>query len=86
MIRHIYGADMIYHETTYLDNMRETAEIRFHTTTRQAAMMARKAMVNKLLIGHFSSKYSVLNQFLSEAKEVFPNTELAIEGQLFEVH
>jgi ribonuclease Z len=86
MIRHIYGADMIYHETTYLDNMREMAETRFHTTTRQAAMMARKAMVNKLLIGHFSSKYSVLDQFLSEAKEVFPNTELAIEGHLFEVH
>lgn len=86
MIRHIYGADMIYHETTYLDNMREIAETRFHTTTRQAAMMARKAMVNKLLIGHFSSKYSVLDQFLSEAKEVFPNTELAVEGQLFEIH
>ncbi len=86
VIRHIYGADMIYHETTYLDNMREMAEMRFHTTTRQAAMIARKAMVNKLLIGHFSSKYSVLDQFLAEAKEIFPNTELAIEGQLFEIH
>ncbi|MDQ3683248.1 MAG: ribonuclease Z [Bacteroidota bacterium] len=86
MIRHIYGADMIYHETTYLYNMRAVAEMRFHTTTRQAAMMARKAMVKRLLIGHFSSKYSVLDQFLSETKEVFPNTELAIEGQLFEVH
>ena len=86
MIEHIYGADMIYHETTYLDSMREKAEIRFHTTTRQAAMIARKAMVNKLLIGHFSSKYSVLDQFLAEAKEIFPNTELAIEGQLFEIH
>ncbi len=86
MIEHIYGADMIYHETTYLDSMREKAEMRFHTTTRQAAMIARKAMVNKLLIGHFSSKYSVLDQFLAEAKEIFPNTELAIEGQLFEIH
>jgi ribonuclease Z len=63
MIEHIYGADMIYHETTYLDSMREKAEMRFHTTTRQAAMIARKAMVNKLLIGHFSSKYSVLPIF-----------------------
>jgi ribonuclease Z len=49
-------------------------------------MIARKAMVNKLLIGHFSSRYSVLDQFLAEAKEIFPNTELAMEGQLFEIH
>jgi ribonuclease Z len=82
----IYGADMIYHETTYLDNMREKAFERYHSTTKQAAEMARKAMVKKLLIGHFSSKYSSLEQFEMEAKEVFPNTEIAREGSVYEVH
>ncbi|MDB5250985.1 MAG: ribonuclease [Flaviaesturariibacter sp.] len=86
IIPHIYGADMIYHETTYLDNMREKAELRFHSTTRQAAEIARKAMVRKLLIGHFSSKYAVLDPFQEEAREVFSNTELAIEGNTYEVH
>jgi ribonuclease Z len=86
IIQYIYGADMIYHETTYLDNMRDKAHERFHCTTKQAAEIARKAMVKKLLIGHFSSKYSVLDQFQEEAREVFPNTELAIEGNTYEIH
>ena len=86
IIPYIYGADMIYHETTYLDNMREKAFERFHTTTREAAAIAKKAMVKKLLIGHFSSKYNTLEQFEAEAREVFPNTELALEGASYEIH
>jgi ribonuclease Z len=86
IIQHIYGCDMIYHETTYLDNMREKAYERFHSTTRQAAEIARRAMVNKLLIGHFSSKYSILEPFLEEARQVFSNTDLALEGITYEIH
>lgn len=86
LIKYIYGCDMIYHETTYLDNMKDKAHERFHCTTKQAAEIAKKAMVKKLLIGHFSSKYATLELFESEAKEVFPNTELAIEGSSYEIH
>ena len=86
MIKYIYGADMIYHEATYLDNMKEKATERFHCTTKQAAEIARKAMVKKLLIGHFSSKNNTLEQFEMESKEVFPNPELAIEGVTYEVN
>ena len=85
LIEHIREADMIYHETTYLDNLRERAENRFHSTTKQAAMIAQKASVKKLLIGHFSSKYDTLEEFELEAKEVFPNSELAIEGVAYKV-
>ena len=85
LIPHIQGADMIYHETTYLDNLRERAELRFHSTTKQAATMAKKAGVKKLLIGHFSSKYDTLEEFEAEAREVFPNTDLALEGVCYEV-
>jgi ribonuclease Z len=83
LIPHIEGADIIYHETTYLDNLRERAESRFHSTTKQAALIAKKAGVKKLLIGHFSSKYDTLDEFEKEAREVFPNTELAIEGAAY---
>jgi ribonuclease Z len=86
IIPYIAGADMIYHETTYHDNLREKAFERFHTTTKQAAEIAKKAGVKKLLIGHFSSKYSTLEQFEAEAREVFPNTELALEGNTYEIH
>ncbi len=85
MIPDIQGADMIYHETTYLDNLRERAESRFHSTSKQAAMIAQKAGVKKLLIGHFSSKYDTLEEFEQEAREIFPNTELALEGVAYNV-
>lgn len=85
IIPHIQGADMIYHETTYLDNLRERAEARFHSTTRQAATIALKAGVKKLLIGHFSSKYDTLEEFEQEAREVFPATELALEGVAYKL-
>lgn len=85
IIPHIQGADMIYHETTYLDSLRERAQLRFHSTTRQAAMIAKKAAVKKLLIGHFSSKYDTLEEFEQEAREVFPDTELALEGVAYKV-
>ena len=85
IIPHIKGADLIYHETTYLDNLRERAESRFHSTTKQAAELAKKAEVKKLLIGHFSSKYDTLEEFEKEAWEVFPETELALEGVCYEI-
>jgi ribonuclease Z len=85
LLPHIDNADLIYHETTYLDNLRERAEARFHSTTRQAALLAKKGNVKKLLIGHFSSKYDTLEEFEAEAKEVFPNTELALEGTAYTI-
>lgn len=85
ILPHIENADMIYHETTYLDNLRERAEDRFHSTTKQAALIAKKGNVKKLLIGHFSSKYDTLEEFEAEAREVFLNTELALEGTAYTI-
>jgi ribonuclease Z len=85
IIPHIQDSDMIYHETTYLDNLRERAESRFHSTTKQAALIAKKAGVKKLLIGHFSSKYDTLEEFETEAREIFPETEIALEGVAYPV-
>ncbi len=85
IIPFIKNADLLYHETTYLMDVSEKAIDRFHSTTIQAATIAKKATVKKLLIGHFSSKYKDLAPFLMETKSVFENTELASEGTIFEV-
>jgi len=85
IIPHIQDADLIYHETTYLDALQQRASDRFHSTTKQAALIAKKANVQKLLIGHFSSKYDTLEEFETEAREVFLNTELALEGVTYKV-
>ncbi len=76
----VKGVDLLYHETTYLKDLHERAASRFHSTTIQAANIAKIADAKKLLIGHFSSKYESLEEFLSQAKEVFDDTELALEG------
>jgi ribonuclease Z len=83
LIPRIEGVDMLYHETTYLRELNDRAAARFHSTTEQAANIARIAGVGRLLIGHFSSKYENLDQFQAEAREVFPATDLAIEGVTF---
>ena len=71
---------LLYHETTYLKNLESRAASRFHSTTTQAANIALRANAKKLLIGHFSSKYETLDEFLTETMEIFPETQLAIEG------
>lgn len=85
LLPHIQEADMIYHETTYLDHLKEIATERFHSTSKQAALMAKKGKVKKLLIGHFSSKYHELDEFEKESREVFENTEIALEGVTYQV-
>lgn len=81
----IKNADLVYHETTYLKDLEERAAARFHCTTTQAGNIAKLAGAKKLLIGHFSSKYEELDEFLSETKEVFENTEIAHEGACFKI-
>lgn len=85
LITHVAGVDMLYHETTYLKDLHERAAARFHCTTHQAAEIARDAGVGRLLIGHFSSKYEKLDLFEQEAREVFSNSSLALEGVSYRV-
>lgn len=85
LIEKVRDLDMIYHETTYLKDAEDRAATRFHSTTLQAATIAQKANVKRLLIGHFSSKYEDLQPFLTETKTIFANTQLAIEGVTFKL-
>ena len=76
----IRGADLLYHEATFLEDLRERAAQTHHSTARQAAQLAELAGVKRLLLGHFSSRYKALEPLLHEAQEVFPTAELATEG------
>jgi ribonuclease Z len=82
---YVRDVDMLYHETTYLKDLETQAGRRFHSTTTQAATIASQARVQRLLIGHFSSKYEKLQAFEQEAREVFPNTDLALEGVTYKI-
>lgn len=81
----IKGVNLLYHETTFIGEAIEKAKSTFHSTTFQAATIAKEAQVNQLIIGHFSSKYSDLNVLLEECKTIFKSSKLAIEGQVFSI-
>ncbi len=85
VVEKIKGIDLLYHETTYLKDQPQKAMDRYHSTTVQAANIAKLAGVKQLIIGHFSSKYENLDAFLTETKEVFENTSLAIEGSCYKI-
>ena len=79
----IKDVDLLYHESTFLEEKADRAKQTFHSTAKQAAQMAVLANAQKLILGHFSARYGHLEEFLEDAKPIFPNTELATEGQLF---
>ncbi|GAC1592360.1 MAG: ribonuclease Z [Chitinophagaceae bacterium] len=85
IIEKVKGVDLLYHETTYLKDLADRAIKRYHCTTEQAAAIALKAGVGRLIIGHFSSKYELLHEFETEARAIFPHTELALEGVTYKV-
>ena len=76
----IKGIDLVYHEATYLADLEKKAVDRFHSTSKQAAQIAKNAGAKKLLMGHFSSMYDSLEKFKEEACEIFENSEIAEEG------
>ena len=81
----IQGVDLLYHEATFAESELKRAKQTLHSTARQAATIALKAGVRKLLIGHFSARYHNKQLLLNEAKEVFINTELAADMQTFAI-
>lgn len=81
----IKGADLLYHETTFMQDMAKAAADKLHSTTIEAGTIAKKAEVKKLIIGHFSMRYDILDYLLDETKTVFSNVDLARDGKEFEL-
>lgn len=82
LIPFVKGVDLLYHEATFMEDKAQDAAGKFHSTAKQAATIASKANVKKLLIGHYSARYKSLLPMLDEAREVFPDTILADDGKV----
>lgn len=80
IVSYIKGVSLLYHEATFMEDLHELAAKTLHSTAIDAATIAKNAQASQLLIGHFSSRYKDLNPLLAEAKSVFPNTHLALDG------
>jgi ribonuclease Z len=80
----IEGVDVLYHETTFLDSEESLAGKTMHSTARQAAMIALKANVKQLIMGHYSTRYDNIELFKTEGESVFKNILLADDGKSFD--
>ena len=82
----IKDADLLYHEATFLNDKEDLARKTKHTTSKQAAQIAKDANVNQLILGHYSGRYKDISLFKKEAKEIFDKTELAEPGKYFSIN
>lgn len=80
----ISGVDLLYHEATFLEQHSHLTDKTKHSTAKEAAQIAKKAKVEKLVLGHFSTRYNDHNEFIKEASSIFENTDIAEDGKVFE--
>lgn len=85
LVEFISQTQLLYHEATFMHNLKSRAKSTFHSTALEAGMIAYKAQVNHLLLGHYSARYRNLTPLLEEARTVFPNTDLSIDGQVYQL-
>ena len=81
----VQGVDLLYHEATFPQGMEEMAAKTCHSTTLQAAQLAKDAGVRKLLVGHYSSRYPSVDFYLDELKTIFEESQLAHDGDVIEI-
>lgn len=81
IVEHIREADLLYHESTFAEDMKDRALLTNHSTASDAAKIARQANVKKLLLGHYSTRYSDLKPLIEEARMIFTESYLSHEGE-----
>lgn len=84
LVPYLQGVQLLYHEATFAQDQAAMAVQTMHSTALQAATIAQKAGVERLLIGHYSARYPDEKVLLNEARSVFPVTEAAQEGLVYE--
>lgn len=85
MVEHIKGVTLLYHEATFTEELKKLAQSSKHSTARQAATIASQAGAERLIIGHFSSRFRDISLFENEARQVFENTIAVRDGDRYEI-
>jgi ribonuclease Z len=84
-VEYIKNVNVLYHEATFTDNDEERAKATFHSTAKQAATIAAKAGVGRLLLGHLSARYDTTDVHHEEAKTIFEKTRVVEDGDVFRI-
>lgn len=81
----IKDVDALYHEATFLESEAHLAKKTKHSTAKEAASIAKEASAGKLILGHYSTRYTSIELFKKEASMVFEKVDLADDGKIFEI-
>ena len=84
-VSEIKGVDLLYHESTFLEQHKELAKKTKHSTAKEAASLAKKAKVKQLMLGHYSNRYNNKNDFIKEASTIFENVILSEDLKTFSI-
>jgi ribonuclease Z len=79
------GCDVVIFDSTYSDEHSSLAKENMHSTSREAAWVAKRAGAKALFLTHFSARYRSVSQLVRQAREVFPNTFAASDQMLYKV-
>jgi len=82
----IKNVDLLYHEATFLNDRQDLARKTKHSTSIEAAQIAKDANVGQLIVGHYSGRYLDTSLFKKEAETVFKNVSLAKPGAIFKIN
>lgn len=82
----IKDVDLLFHEATFDKSMKQQAKKTFHSTSEDAAKIAKQANAKRLIVGHFSARYKNVNPLIEEAKAIFTNTTAAEDGEKYQVN
>ena len=85
VVPYIENSTVLYHEATFLEKDRSRAKATYHSTAIDAAKIAEKAKVGRLLLGHLSARFENGIEHEKEAKTVFGNVEVVEDGSIYEV-
>ena len=83
LVEQLNQVEVLYHESTFLEKDEDLCFKTKHSTAKQAAIIAQKAQVKHLILGHFSARYRDENAYKVEAESIFKPTYLAKSGQCF---
>ncbi|QTD37132.1 ribonuclease Z [Polaribacter batillariae] len=81
----IKNADLLYHEATFLADRTDLAKKTKHSTSFEAAQIAKDANVGELIVGHYSGRYKDISLFQKEAAKIFKNVSLSEPGKVFSI-
>lgn len=74
-----YECDVLIHEATFDASMSNEMHLWGHSTTTQAAKVAKQAQVKQLVLTHISPRYTTSKELLKEAKDLFHQTQIAYD-------